>query len=97
MYKRQVKQNGIDDALDNFMQKFFNKNKLFSAPKSIYHLNPLMSYQLHEENDNTEIDKNSDLRYAKDRFDLEKINFPVNLKWWNWGEGKIKINKSFLE
>lgn len=63
-----VEQNGIDDALDNFMQRFFNENKLFAAPKSIYHLNPLMSYQLHEENDNTEIDKNSDLRHSKEKF-----------------------------
>lgn len=67
-----VEQNGIDDALDNFMQRFFNKNKLFAAPKSIYHLNPLMSYQLHEENDNTEIDKNSDLRYAQEKFESDK-------------------------
>ena len=67
-----VEQNGMDDALDNFMQQFFNKNVLFSAPESIYHLNPLMSYQLHEENDNTEIDKNSDLKDLRKR-DLRRL------------------------
>ena len=73
-----VEQNGMDDALDNFMQRFFNENKLFAAPKSIYHLNPLMSYQLHEENDNTEIDKNSDLRYADEKFEeYKKCHFDI--------------------
>ena len=63
-----VEQNGIDRALDNFMQRFFNSNKLFKMPHTVFHLNPLMSYQLHEENNNTEIDKKSDLRFAKERF-----------------------------
>jgi GR25 family glycosyltransferase involved in LPS biosynthesis len=71
-------------AQDIFMINFFNKNKLFEAPKSIYHLNPLMSYQLHEENNNTEIDKNSDLRYAEERFKIkqedEMIQFPLLAK-----------------
>ena len=31
-------------------------------------MNPLMSYQLHEEGDNPEPDKNSDLRFAKEKF-----------------------------
>lgn len=75
-----VEQNGIDDALDNFMQRFFNKNKLFTAPKSIYHLNPLMSYQLHEENDNTEIDKNSDIRYADEKFEQSENKDSFNTK-----------------
>lgn len=95
-----VEQQGINQALDNFMQNFFNKNKLFAAPKSIYHLNPLMSYQLHEENDNIEIDKNSDLRYAKERFDKKIINIDpasinedlidrkINLHYWPGMAGK---------
>ena len=64
-----VEQFGMDQAVDNFMQNFFNKNKLFAAPELVFHMNPLMSYQLHEENDNTEIDKKSDLRLAEERFD----------------------------
>ena len=77
-----VEQNGIDDALDNFMQRFFNKNKLFASPKSIYHLNPLMSYQLHEENDNIEIDKNSDIRYCQEKFnDDQKISVIIPTIW----------------
>lgn len=75
-----VEQNGMDEALDNFMQRFFNKNKLFAAPESIYHLNPLMAYQLHEENDNTEIDKNSDLRYAEEKFEQNENKDSFNTK-----------------
>ena len=63
-----VDQFGMDQALDNFMQNFFNENKFFAAPELVFHLNPLMSYQLHEENDNIEIDKKSDLRFAKETF-----------------------------
>jgi GR25 family glycosyltransferase involved in LPS biosynthesis len=63
-----VEQFGMDEALDNFMQNFFNENKLFAAPELVFHMNPLMSYQLHEENDNAEIDKKSDLRLAEERF-----------------------------
>ena len=62
-------------AQDIFMINFFNKNKLFEAPDSIFHLYPSMSYQLHEENDNTEIDEKSDLRHAKEKFSSEII-FP---------------------
>jgi len=63
-----VEQFGMDQAVDNFMQNFFNENKFFAAPELVFHLNPLMSYQLHEENDNIEIDKKSDLRFAKETF-----------------------------
>lgn len=67
-----VEQFGMDQALDNFMQNFFNENKFFAAPELVFHLNPLMSYQLHEENDNPEIDKKSDLRFAKETFSETK-------------------------
>ena len=63
-----VEQQGMDEALDNFMQNFFNKNKLFTANNSIYHLDPLIAYQLHEEGDNFEADKNSDIRHSKEKF-----------------------------
>ena len=63
-----VEQFGMDETVDNFMQNFFNENKLFAAPELVFHLNPLMSYQLHEENDNPEIDKKSDLRFAEEMF-----------------------------
>jgi FkbM family methyltransferase len=81
-----VEQQGMDEALDNFMQNFFNKNKLFTANNSIYHLNPLIAYQLHEEGDNFEADKNSDIRHSKEKFtesskeqdvclfEIEKVN-----------------------
>jgi len=65
-----VDQVGMDEALDNFMQQFFNCNKMFSAPHMVIHANPLMAYQLHEENDNCELDKNSDLRFAEERFSI---------------------------
>ena len=77
-----VDQNGMDNAVDNFMQNFFNKNKSFEDSKSIYHLNPLMSYQLHEENDNTELDKKSDLRFAEEKFDSdERISVIIPTIW----------------
>lgn len=66
---------GINQAQDIFMINFFNKNKFFEAPDSIFHLYPNMSYQLHEENDNTEIDKKSDLRHATEKF-FSEIIFP---------------------
>ena len=77
-----TEQKGIDQALDNFMQKFFNKNKIFKAPDSIFHLYPNMSHQLHEENDNTEIDKNSDIRYSKAKFNFDqKISVIIPTVW----------------
>jgi len=57
--------------LDIFMINFVNKNKLFSAPNKLFHLNPLMARQLHEENNNIELDKNSDIRFDEDRFTEE--------------------------
>jgi GR25 family glycosyltransferase involved in LPS biosynthesis len=58
---------------DIFMVKFFDNN-----PKSILHLNPLMSYQIHEENDNIEKDKNSDIRSAEEKFGEEKIKEKID-------------------
>ena len=70
-----VEQHGFDlqkgQAQDVFMINFFCKNKLFSAPQSIYHLYPLMSRQLHEENDNPAIDEKSDLRHATEKFSTQ--------------------------
>lgn len=74
-----VEQFGMDEAVDNFMQNFFNENKLFAAPELVFHLNPLMSYQLHEENDNPEIDKKSDLRFAEEKF--ESVHLRSILYW----------------
>lgn len=79
-----VERHGMNCALDHFILNFFTKRKEHFAPHRIYHLNPLMTYQLHEENDNTELDKKSDLRFAKDTFgddskkelDPEKIFVP---------------------
>ena len=69
-----VEQRGFDGALDFFMINFVNKNKLFSAPNKLFHLNPLMARQIHEENDNIELDKNSDIRFDEDRFTLPTDN-----------------------
>jgi GR25 family glycosyltransferase involved in LPS biosynthesis len=66
-----------NQAQDIFMGKFFSNNKIFSDPNSVYHLYPPMTRQIHEEDDNTEIDKKSDLRFAKEKFDSdERISFP---------------------
>ena len=69
-----VEQKGFNNVLDVFMIDFVNKNKLFSAPHKLFHLNPLMTRQLHEENDNIELDKNSDIRFDTDKF-TEQTNF----------------------
>ena len=79
-----VEQFGMDEAVDNFMQNFFNENKLFAAPELVFHLNPLMSYQLHEENDNPEIDKKSDLRFADEKF--KGLSFR-NVSYWKFKIG----------
>jgi GR25 family glycosyltransferase involved in LPS biosynthesis len=63
-----VEQNGMDCGVDHFMIKFFNGNKIFKAPQSIYHLNPLVTYQIHEEGGCTEIDSNSDIRSSRVTF-----------------------------
>ena len=77
-----VEQFGMDEAVDNFMQNFFNENKLFAAPELVFHLNPLMSHQLHEENDNIEIDKKSDLRYAEEKFvNVEGVSVVIPTVW----------------
>ena len=76
-----VEQFGMDQALDNFMQNFFNENKFFAAPELVFHLNPLMSYQLHEENDNTEIDKKSDLRFAEEKFSEGMLTRIIHQSW----------------
>ena len=77
-----VEQFGMDEAVDNFMQNFFNENKLFAAPELVFHLNPLMSHQLHEENDNPEIDKKSDLRLAEEKFmSVEGVSVIIPTVW----------------
>lgn len=86
-----VDQQGFDAALDVFMIMFFNKNKLFSTPDRVYHLNPLMSYQLHEKNNNTKSDKNSDIRFNKDKFTKTKHKISVVIPTiWRGGEYMIK-------
>ena len=84
-----IEQLGFDleksQAQDIFMIKFFNKNKFFKAPDSIFHLYPNISYQLHEENDNAEIDKKSDLRHAKEKFSIkhqhQQPHYKLKLIW----------------
>lgn len=56
-------------GIDFFMINFINKNTLFSSPHKLYHLNPLMTHQLHESNNNIELDKNSDIRFDKNKFE----------------------------
>jgi len=58
-------------ALDIFLLKFFDSNPLFKAPQSVYHLTPLMAYQLHEEGGNCEVDAKSDIRNDQERFSTD--------------------------
>jgi hypothetical protein len=74
-----VEQEGFNSAWDVFIINYFNKNKLFKCPHMVYHLNPLMAMQIHEENDNAEIDKKSDLRFSTEKF--KKTESANNLKY----------------
>ena len=73
-----VEQKGFSASLDIFMINLVNKNRLLSGPNKLFHLNPLMARQLHEENDNAELDKNSDIRFDTDQF--TEINCNIETK-----------------
>lgn len=76
-----VEQLGMDRALDFFMLRFFDKNKFFSAPESVFHLNPLMTYQLHEEGESLEIDKKSDIRNDCSKFNKVGLTKIIHQSW----------------
>jgi mannosyltransferase OCH1-like enzyme len=76
-----IQQFGMERPLDFFMLRFFDQNKLFSAPTSVYHLNPLMTYQLHEEGGNIEVDEKSDIRNDKARFADNGITKIIHQSW----------------
>lgn len=80
---------GFSVALDHFLIRFLNHDSVCGDPEKFFHLNPLMAYQLHEKDGNTELDKNSDLRFSGEKF--EKIKNPaesqpikehINIKYW---------------
>ena len=50
-------------------------------PDSVFHLYPLMSRQIHEENDNPEKDKNSDIRFATEKFGKCDTEERMKLIW----------------
>ena len=100
---RHIEQFGADRAVDFFLLKFFENNKVFPAPHLIFHLNPLMSYQLHEEGDNFEIDKKSDIQNDTEKFkalDLKKIihqswktkDIPYEVYKKEWVDSWSKLN-----
>jgi len=78
---RWIELNGISNALDHFMINFFNENTSLEENKKIYHLNPLMTYQLHEEGDSTEIDKNSDIRNDSNKFKKINLTKIIHQSW----------------
>lgn len=95
--------NGLENALDHFMIRFFDEHSSTGREGKVYHLNPLMTYQIHEENDNTEIDKNSDIRNNVDKFEevsLTKIihqtwkvnDIPYDIYPKNWVDSWKKLN-----
>lgn len=65
-----VDQNGFTVSLDHFMIYIINDYD----SNSLYHLNPLVARQLHEENNNTSEDLNSDIR--RDTAKFEEITIP---------------------
>ena len=91
-----VDQLGFNAAWDVFIINFFNNNKIFTCPHLVYHLNPLMARQIHEENENIEADKNSDIRFNKDRFyknkNKNKISVIIPTIW----KGDLFMMESLL-
>jgi GR25 family glycosyltransferase involved in LPS biosynthesis len=86
---------GFSVALDHFLIKFLNHDSVCGDPEKFFHLNPLMAYQLHEKDGNTELDRNSDLRFSGEKF--EKIGVAanqvtqerVNIKYWSDGRNNF--------
>ena len=80
---------GFSVALDHFLIRFLNHDSVCGDPGRFFHLNPLMSHQLHEKNGNTELDKNSDLRFSGEKFKEigvagnKATQEPVNIKYWS--------------
>tara|TARA_R110001599_G_scaffold133843_1_gene311477 strand:- start:344 stop:2539 length:2196 start_codon:yes stop_codon:yes gene_type:complete len=76
-----IEKDGMSSAVDHFMIKFFKDDLPNRNPESVFHLNPLMSRQLHEENGNTSIDNNSDIRNNQDKFEEQKITKIIHQSW----------------
>ena len=86
-----IDQFGMDQPLDFFMLRFFDNNKFFSAPDSVFHLNPLMARQLHEENDNTAIDEKSDIRNDESVFEeLDNNRLIPKIIHQTWKDDHLK-------
>ena len=76
-----IDENALENALDHFMIRFFDEHSSMGTEGKVYHLNPLMTYQIHEENDNTEIDKNSDIRNDVDKFEEVSLTKIIHQTW----------------
>jgi len=76
-----IEKDGMSSAVDHFMIKFFKDDLPKRNPESVFHLNPLMSRQLHEENGNTSIDNNSDIRSNQDKFEEQKVTKIIHQSW----------------
>ena len=81
---------GFNVALDHFLIRFLNHDAICGDPRKFFHLNPLMAHQLHEKDGNTELDRNSDLRFSGEKFEEIKDcsdNQPsqehINIKYWS--------------
>ena len=69
-----AEQFGINNAVDIFILRFL-------PHQYIYHLNPLMAYQLHEEGGNAEPDAKSDIRHSNDKFGDPLIPKIIHQTW----------------
>ena len=89
---------GMDEAVDFFMLRFFGENKFFKDPDSVFHLNPLMTGQLHEEGGNTGVDKKSDIRNSKDVFESLESNSRLIPKviHQTWKDSSLQVELSNL-
>ena len=76
---------GFDSAVDHFIINFVNNTKPLCSPERLYHLNPLMGHQIHEEGGSLKEDQKSDIRNSFNKFDAEpnkpKLTKIIHQSW----------------
>jgi mannosyltransferase OCH1-like enzyme len=81
LFCKSIEERGMTSAVDHFMVNFFKDNLPNRDSRSVFHLRPLMARQLHEENNNTEVDSNSDIRNNQEKFKEQEITKIIHQSW----------------
>ena len=84
-----IKSEGVNSALDIFLINFYNKEN----NKKLFHLNPLVTRQIHELDGNVEIDSSSDIRNIATKV---KFSFPF-IKQLSLSEIPKKVHISWKD